>query len=55
VVEDAVISRHPNNKQNALNRLREAGITIVSAESVLFEWLGVAKGDAFKTLSQLIK
>jgi nicotinamidase-related amidase len=55
VVEDAVISRHPNNKQNALNRLREAGINIVSAESVVFEWLGVAKGDAFKTLSQLIK
>lgn len=55
VVEDAVISRHPNNKQNALNRLRVAGVTIVSTESVVFEWLGHAKGDAFKAISQLIR
>jgi nicotinamidase-related amidase len=55
VVEDAVISRNPSNKQNALNRLRQAGVLIVNAESVVFEWLGVAEGDAFKTISKLIR
>jgi nicotinamidase-related amidase len=55
VVEDAVISRHPNNKQNALSRLRDAGVVVLSTESVVFEWLGAAKGDAFKAISQLIR
>ena len=55
VVEDAIISRDPANKANALARLREAGITISNTESVLFEWLGKAEGDAFKQISRLIR
>jgi hypothetical protein len=55
VVEDAVISRNPSNKENALNRLRQAGVLVVNTESVVFEWLGVAEGDAFKTISKLIR
>lgn len=55
VVEDAVISRNPENKLNALNRMRQAGVIITNTESLVFEWLGVAKGDAFKTISQLIR
>lgn len=55
VVEDAIISRSPANKLNAVNRMREAGVVISNTESVVFEWLGVAEGDAFKKISQLIR
>lgn len=55
VVEDAVLSRNPANKANTLARLRQAGIIVSNAESVLFEWLGKAEGDSFKTLSKLIR
>ena len=55
VVEDAIISRHPENKANALNRLRQAGVVITNTESVVFEWLGKAEGEAFKKISQMIR
>ncbi len=55
VVEDAIISRRPENKANALNRLRQAGVVIANTESVVFEWLGKAEGEAFKKISQLIR
>lgn len=55
VIEDAVISRNPANKTNAINRMREAGCIITNTESVLFEWLGKAEGDIFKSASKLIR
>jgi nicotinamidase-related amidase len=55
VVEDAVISRNPNNKANAIARMREAGCIITNTESVLFEWLGNSQHEAFRVLSKLIK
>ena len=55
VLEDAVISRNPENKRNALNRMREAGVIITNTESLVFEWLGTATGDAFKKISQLVR
>lgn len=55
VVEDAVLSRNAANKTNALTRLRQAGIVVSNTESVIFEWLGKAEGEAFKTLSKLIR
>jgi len=55
VLEDAVISRNPENKRNALNRMREAGVIISNTESLVFEWLDLAEGDAFKKISQLIR
>ena len=55
VAEDAVISRSADHKRNALERLRQAGIIVSNTESVVFEWLGVAEGDAFKTISRLIR
>lgn len=55
VVEDAIISRKPENKLNAVNRLRQAGIIVTNTESVVFEWLKVAEGDAFKKISQLVR
>ena len=55
VVEDAIISRDPANKANAIARLRDAGITVSNTESVIFEWLGKAEGDVFKQISRLIR
>lgn len=55
VVEDAIISRNPANKANALDRLRQAGVVVTNTESVVFEWLQVAEGDAFKQIAKLIK
>jgi hypothetical protein len=55
VVEDAVISRDPANKSNALLRLRQAGVIVSNTESVVFEWLKVAEGEAFKQISRLIR
>ncbi|MDP3678031.1 MAG: hydrolase [Methylotenera sp.] len=55
VVEDAVVSRNPANKVNALARLRDAGCIVTNTESLVFEWLGVAEGDAFKVLAKLVR
>ena len=55
VVEDAVISRDPANKSNALARMRDAGGVITNTESVVFEWLGAAEGEVFKAVSKLIR
>jgi nicotinamidase-related amidase len=55
IAEDAVISRSPANKANALARMRDAGCIITNTESIVFEWLGKAEGDAFKTISKLIR
>lgn len=55
VVEDAIISRNPANKANAIARMRDAGCIISNTESVLFEWLGKAEGEPFKTIAKLIR
>jgi nicotinamidase-related amidase len=54
VVADAVCSRHRESYETALNRMRQAGVIIVNAESVLFEWLRDAKHEQFKTVQSLI-
>ena len=55
VAEDAIISRNSANKANAIARMRDAGCTISNTESIVFEWLGRAEGDAFKAISQLTR
>lgn len=55
VVADACSSRVMANHQLALERLRGAGIGIVSTEMVLFEWLGRAGSAQFKEISALVK
>lgn len=55
VVEDAVISRSPENKANALSRMRHAGVIVTNTESVVMEWQEIAEGDAFKQISRLIR
>lgn len=55
VVEDAICSRKLENYQNALVRIYQAGITMISAESVIFEWLRNANHTHFKTLVALLR
>lgn len=55
VVEDAVCSRSASHKNNALDRMRQAGAIVINYESVIFEWLGDARHPDFKTLSALVK
>lgn len=55
VVADAVSSRQPNSVALALARLREAGVSVVTTEMVVFEWLGKAGTPEFKELTALIK
>jgi hypothetical protein len=33
----------------------DAGCVITNTESVVFEWLGAAEGEVFKTVSKLIR
>lgn len=55
VVEDAVCSRAVQHKENALRRMRQAGVGIVNHESVLFEWLRDARHPHFKMISALVR
>lgn len=55
VVEDGVCSRKSANYQNALERMRAAGVVITNTESVIFEWLRDASHEHFKAISSLIK
>ncbi|MGQ0657670.1 MAG: isochorismatase family protein [Chromatiales bacterium] len=55
VVEDAVCSRRLENYQNALDRLRQAGVVVTNTESVVFEWLRDARHEQFKALSPLVR
>ena len=50
VVEDAICSRRLENYQNALDRMRASDVNIVSAESVVFEWMGDSRHDHFKVI-----
>ncbi len=55
VVADATASRLPENHETAMERLRAAGISIVTTEMVLFEWLGRSGTPEFKEIAALIK
>lgn len=55
VVEDAVCSRQVGHKLHALQRMQQQGATIVSGESVMFEWLRDARHPSFKALAALLR
>jgi nicotinamidase-related amidase len=52
VVVDAVSSRHKVDHRYGLKRMKQAGVHLVTAEMVFFEWVGCAGTAEFKTLSQ---
>jgi nicotinamidase-related amidase len=55
VVADATASRRELDAQTALKRLRSSGLTIVTSESVVFEWLRRAGTDEFRALQPKLK
>ena len=55
VVSDATASRTLESERACLARLSASGVSIVTAEMVVFEWLGQAGTPAFKELLPLIK
>jgi len=55
VAGDAVSSRTAENRQIGLQRMWDAGATMVSTEMVLFELLGKASGEQFKKIIALVK
>lgn len=55
VAADAVSSRKAEDAGLALARMQQSGVTVVSTEMVVFEWLRRAGSAEFKELSALIK
>lgn len=55
VVADAISARRAENRDVALERMRFAGIDVVTSEMVLFEWLRTAAAPQFKAISTLIR
>ena len=55
IIGDAVGSRFPYDKKQAIRRIRRAGGVITTVETVLFESCRSSKDPAFKTISNLIK
>lgn len=55
MVCDAVSSQRPHDRAVALNRLKEAGAVLTTAESLLFDLLRDSTHLDFKTISGLIK
>ena len=54
LVNDAVGSHSPENRQAGIARMANLGAYCVTSEMVLFEWLEVAGTDDFKVISKLI-
>lgn len=52
VVDEAVGSRRPRDKQLGLARMERAGAVIVSREMVAFEWLEQAGTEVFREVSR---
>ena len=55
VVEPACGSRSAHDKLLAMQRLRDAGATLVSVEMVAFEWLQSCRHDDFRAVLGLLK
>lgn len=55
VVADAVCSRRDQDRDTALDRLRGAGVTVTTAESVIYEALGRAGTPEFREVLGLVK
>ncbi len=55
VIQDCVTSRKPEDKNTAIDRMRDEGAIISTCESVLFELCQIAGTDKFKAISKLVK
>ena len=55
VIADCISSRKAEDKQTALQRMRQSGAVISTYESILFELCRVAGTETFKSISKLVK
>jgi hypothetical protein len=55
VVSDAISSRSPHNKEVALQRTQQCGVTITFTKMVMYELLGKAGSDSFREVLSLVK
>ena len=55
VPHDAVASRQDEDRRTGLELMRRAGAIVTTSETVVFDWLQRAEGDAFKTLSKKMR
>lgn len=55
VVTDATASRRPESRETAFRRMEAEGVTLVTLEMVMFEWLRSAADPEFRALSKLIR
>ena len=55
VVADAASSRRPLDAKMALKRLDQSGLTVTTAEAVVFEWLRRAGTEEFKAIQPKLK
>jgi nicotinamidase-related amidase len=52
---DGVVSRRDDHREIGLALCKEAGATLTTTETVVFDWLVRAGGDAFKRISKLVR
>lgn len=55
VLDDAVSSRSPRNYQSGLQALRDAGCTVFSTETAVFQLLKVAATPEFRKVAPLVR
>lgn len=55
VVADAVSSRADSDRQAALRRMEGAGVRLLTAEMVLFEWMRRAGTESFRRISRMLR
>lgn len=55
LVTDCIASRDNKDRDMAVNRAIQEGVTVTTSEAILFELLGKAEGDTFKVISRLVK
>lgn len=55
LLADCTSSRHTIDRDTAIYRLRESGVIVTTLESALFELLGQAGTEQFKSISRLVK
>lgn len=55
VAADAVASRRPEDRHYGLERMRQAGACVVTAEAAVFEWMQRAGTPEFRAIAPLLK
>jgi len=52
---DAVVSRHDDDRTVGIALCERAGAIPTTTETIVFDWLGRAGTDAFRTISKLVR